>query len=99
MVATILNYPYNDGKVSPVEIAQIAQYSENIFFGKPCGLMDQMACSVGGFVRLILKTPQILSSSRLILSLLEHNHSLCIVDTRAGHAELTEEYASIREDG
>jgi galactokinase len=98
LVATILNYLYNDGKVSPVEIAQIAQYSENIFFGKPCGLMDQMACSVGGFVKIDFEDPANPIIEPIDFKLAEHNHSLCIVDTRAGHAELTEEYASIRED-
>jgi len=48
LLGTMLNYLYNDGKVSAVEIAQIAQFAENEYFGKPCGLMDQMACSVGG---------------------------------------------------
>ena len=50
LIGTILSYMYNDGKVDPIEIAKIGQYAENEYFGKPCGLMDQMACSVGSLV-------------------------------------------------
>ena len=57
LLGTMLNYLYNDGKVSAVEIAQIAQFAENEYFGKPCGLMDQMACSVGGFVEIDFNDP------------------------------------------
>lgn len=54
LIGTILSYMYNDGEVDPIEIAKIGQYAENVYFGKPCGLMDQMACSVGSLVILIL---------------------------------------------
>lgn len=57
LLGTILNYLFNDGKIDPVEIAQIAQYAENVYFGKPCGLLDQMASSVSGFVMIDFKDP------------------------------------------
>ena len=58
LIGTLINHLYNDGKVSPVEIAKIAQYAENVHFKKPCGLLDQMACSVGGFVTIDFADPQ-----------------------------------------
>lgn len=98
LVGTCLNYLYNDGKVSAVEIAQIAQYAENVFFDKPCGLMDQMACSVGGFVKI-----DFADTDKPVITPVEFDfsscgHNLCIVDTRANHADLTDEYAAIRQE-
>ena len=88
-----LNYLYNDGKVDNKEIAKLAQYSENVFFGKPCGLMDQMACAVGGFVFIDFrdnKNPEVIP---LDFSLSSHGYSLCIVNTGGNHADLNEDYA------
>lgn len=98
LVATCMNYLYNDGKVSAVEIAQIAQYAENVFFNKPCGLMDQMACSVGSFVKI-----DFADNAKPVITPVEFDfsscgHNLCIVDTRANHADLTDEYAAIRQE-
>ena len=98
LVGTILNYLYNDGKISPVEIAQIAQYAENVFFGKPCGLMDQMACSVGSFVEIDFADPEKPVITPVEFDFAACGHSLCIVDTRADHADLTDEYAAIRRE-
>lgn len=98
LVGTILNYLYNDGKISPVEIAQIAQYAENVFFGKPCGLMDQMACSVGSFVEIDFADPEMPVITPVEFDFASCGHSLCIVDTRADHADLTDEYAAIRRE-
>lgn len=98
LIGTILNYLYNDGKISPVEIAQIAQYAENEFFGKPCGLMDQMACSVGSFVKIDFADPAKPVIEPVAFDFSSCRHSLCIVDTRASHADLTDEYASIRQE-
>ena len=96
LVGTIMNYLYNDGKVSPVEIAQIAQYAENEFFGKPCGLMDQMACSVGGFVKIDFKDTEKPVITPVGFDFASCGHKLVITDTRADHADLTDEYAAIR---
>ncbi len=98
LVGTVMNYLYNDGKVSAVEIAQIAQYAENAYFGKPCGLMDQMACSVGGFVKIDFADNEHPVIEPIDFDFGACGHKLCIVDTRADHAELTDEYAAIRID-
>ena len=96
LIATIMNYLYNDGRVSAVEIAQIAQYAENEFFGKPCGLMDQMACSVGGFVKIDFKDTDKPVITPIGFDFASCSHKLVITDTRADHADLTDEYAAIR---
>lgn len=98
LIGTCLNYLYNDGKVSAVEIAQIAQFAENEFFGKPCGLMDQTACSVGGFVNIDFKDPANPVITPIDFDFASCGHSLCIVDTRASHADLTDEYGAIRSE-
>ena len=98
LVGTMLSYLYNDGKVSPVEIAKIAQYAENKFFGKPCGLMDQMACSVGSFVQIDFCDPEKPVITPVEFDFAACGHSLCIVDTRADHADLTDDYAAIRRE-
>ncbi|MBO5410616.1 MAG: galactokinase, partial [Clostridia bacterium] len=96
LVGTMLNHLYNDGKVSAVEIAQIAQYAENKFFGKPCGLMDQMACSVGGFVKIDFADPSKPVIEKVDFDFASCGHSLCIIDTGADHSDLTDEYAAVR---
>ncbi len=95
MIGNILNYLYCDGKVDNKEIAKLAQYSENVFFGKPCGLMDQMACAVGGFVYIDFldnKNPVV---EPIAFSLSDEGYSLCIVNTGGNHADLNEDYASV----
>ena len=96
LIGTILNYLYNDGKVSAVEIAQIAQFAENVYFGKPSGLMDQMASSVGGFVAIDFKDPSVPVINKVDFDFGSCNHALCIVDTGGNHADLTDEYAAVR---
>ena len=96
LVGTMLNYLYNDGRISPVEIAQIAQYAENIHFGKPCGLLDQMACSVGGFVQIDFKDPAAPVINKVDFDFAKFGYSLVIVDTKGSHSDLTDEYAAIR---
>lgn len=98
LIGTILNHLYNDGKVSAVEIAQIAQFAENEYFGKPCGLMDQMACSVGGFVRIDFNDPAAPVIEKLEFDFGACGHALCIVDTGGNHADLTDEYAAVRKE-
>ncbi len=98
LVGTIFNYLYNDGKISAVEIAQIAQYAENVFFGKPCGLMDQMACSVGGFVQIDFADTEKPVITPVTFDFTSCAHALVITDTRASHADLTDEYAAIRRE-
>lgn len=96
LIGTILNYLYNDGKISAVEIAQISQYAENVYFKKPCGLMDQTACSVGGFVKIDFADTSKPVIEKVDFDIAEHGYNLCIVDTGGNHADLTGDYAAIR---
>ena len=98
LVCTILNHLYNDGKISPVEIAKIAQYAENVHFGKPCGLLDQMACSVGGFVTIDFADPEKPIIKKVDFDLAQCGHSLVIVDTKGSHSDLTDDYAAVRNE-
>lgn len=95
LIGTILNSLYNDGKATAVEIAQIAQFAENEFFGKPSGLMDQMASSVGSFITIDFENPEKPIINKLDFDFKSSGHSLCIVDTKGNHADLTPEYAAI----
>jgi len=95
MVGNMLNYFYNDGKVNNVEIAKMAQFSENVFFGKPCGLMDQMACAVGGFVHIDFHNPKEPLIEKIDFNLSKAGYALCIVNTGGNHADLNEDYASV----
>lgn len=96
LVCTILNHLYNDGKISPVEIAKISQYAENVHFKKPCGLLDQTACAVGGFVTIDFADPANPVIEKVPLDFEKTDHSLCIVDTKGSHSDLTGEYAAVR---
>ncbi|MBQ3137549.1 MAG: galactokinase [Clostridia bacterium] len=96
LVCTMLNHLYNDGKIDPVEIAKISQYSENVYFGKPCGLLDQMACSVGGFVSIDFEDTDKPVINKIDFDFASSGHSLCIVDTKGSHSDLTDEYAAVR---
>lgn len=98
LVGTCLNYLYNDGRVDAVTIAQIAQYAENVHFGKPCGLMDQMASSVGGFITIDFADPESPVIEKVDFDFASCGHALCIVDTKGNHADLTDEYAAIRSE-
>ncbi len=95
MVGNILNYLYNDGKVSNVEIAKMAQYAENEYFGKPCGLMDQTACAVGGFITIDFADPKNPIIEKMDFDLGKAGYALCIVNTGGNHADLNEDYASV----
>ena len=95
MIGNIFNYLYNDGAVSNVEIAKLSQYSENVYFGKPCGLMDQMACAVGGFVYIDFEDPKNPIVDPIAFSLTDAGYSLCIVNTGGNHADLNDDYASV----
>lgn len=98
MIGTVLSGMYNDMKVDPVTIAKIGQYSENVYFGKPCGLMDQCACSVGSLIHIDFKDNENPIVEKINVDFPRFHHSLCIVDVHASHADLTEDYASIPEE-
>ena len=95
LIGTIINHLFFDGKVSQPEIAQIGQYAENVFFGKPCGLMDQTASAVGNLVTIDFfdKDHPVIQSVDFDFSTC--GHALCIIDSQASHADLTDEYAAI----
>ena len=95
MVGNILNHLYNGGKVSNVEIAKMAQYAENVYFGKPCGLMDQTACAVGGFITIDFGNPSAPIIEKLDFDMGKAGYALCIVNTGGNHADLNEDYASV----
>lgn len=95
LVGVILSHIYNGGRVSAVEIAQIAQYAENVYFGKPCGLMDQMASSVGNIITIDFADPSKPIIEKVDFDFSAAGHALCIVDVGGNHADLTHEYAAI----
>lgn len=95
LVGTILSHLYNGGQVNPVKIAQISQYAENVYFGKPSGLMDQMASSVGGFIAIDFKDTESPIIESVPADFEKFGHALCIVDAKGDHADLTDEYAAI----
>lgn len=95
IIGTILSGLYNDMTVDPVLIAQIGQYAENVYFGKPCGLMDQCASSVGSLINIDFKDIDKPVVRKVDVDFSKFEHSLCIVDTKGSHADLTDEYAAI----
>ncbi len=95
MIGNIFSDLYNDGKLDPVELAKIGQYAENVFFGKPCGLMDQSACSVGGLIHIDFADKENPVVERVDVDFSDFNTSLCITDVHASHADLTQDYADI----
>ena len=95
LFGTILNELFYDKRLSAVEIAQIGQYAENVYFGKPCGLMDQMASSVGGLVYIDFEDPAQPKIEKINFDLAKAGYALCIIDSGADHADLTDEYAAI----
>ena len=98
LVGTIFNDLYCDNKWTPVEIAQIGQYAENVYFGKPCGLMDQMASSVGGVVAIDFADTAEPKVEAIKFDLEAHGYALCILNSGADHADLTAEYAAITDE-
>lgn len=98
LLGTTVSYLFNDGKIDPVDIAKVAQYSENVFFGKPCGLLDQMASSVGTFVTIDFKSTENPVINKVAYDFSKSGHSLCIVDTGGNHSDLTEDYAAVRSE-
>lgn len=95
LIGNIFSGLYNASGLDAIEIAQIGQEAENLYFGKPCGLMDQMACSVGGMIYIDFEdrcTPLV---RKLNVDFNTFGHSLCIVDTKGSHADLTEDYGAI----
>lgn len=95
VIGTIVSWLYNDGKIDSITNAIIGQYAENVYFGKPCGLMDQMACSVGNLVHVDFADPKNPVVEKVDFDMNKHGYSLCITDTKGSHADLTSEYAAV----
>ncbi len=95
LMGTIINHLFFDAKASQPEVAQIGQYAENVFFGKPCGLMDQTASAVGNLVTIDFYNKEKPVITPVNFDFGACGHALCIIDTRASHAELTDEYSAI----
>ena len=95
LMGPIINHLFFAGKVSQAEVAQIGQYAENVFFGKPCGLMDQTASAVGNLVTIDFYDKENPVIRKVDFDFSACGHALCIIDTRASHADLTDEYAAI----
>ena len=95
MIGNILNHLYNNGEISAVNLAKIARFAECEYFGKPCGLMDQTACAVGGFVYMDFENPEEPIVEPIEFNLSEYGYELCIINTGGSHANLNEDYASV----
>lgn len=95
LVGNIINQFSCEGKLDPIEIAKIGQYAENVYFGKPCGLMDQMGASVGGCVAIDFQDPSAPIVRKVHYDFAASGHVLCIVDTASSHDDLTADYADI----
>lgn len=95
LIGTILSGLYHDMRIDPITIARIAQYAENNYFGKPCGLMDQISCAYGNLVHVSFRDPSHPTVEELNLQMEAHGYALCITDTHGSHADLTAEYAAI----
>lgn len=98
LIGSILSGLYNEMSISSTDIAIIGQYAENVYFGKPCGLMDQMACSTGSLVYIDFKDPKAPVVERIPFDMESYGYSLCITDTKGSHADLTDEYAAVPEE-
>ena len=95
LIGTMLNELFWEGHCTAVELAQIGQYAENVFFGKPCGLMDQMASSVGNIITIDFASPAKPVVEPVAVDFSKAGLALCILDSGADHADLTDEYAAI----
>ncbi|MDD6564439.1 MAG: galactokinase family protein [Clostridiales bacterium] len=98
LVGTIINHLFANAEISPVEIAKIGQFAENVYYNKPSGLLDQMASSVGAVVAVDFKDNDAPVVKKVDFDLSSFNHSLCIIDSGADHADLTNEYAAVTEE-
>ena len=95
LLGSIINHLYNDGKIDEILLAKIGQYAENVYFNKPCGLMDQIACAVGGFVTIDFKDFDNPVVRKIDFDFAAQNYSLLVINTGGSHADLTDDYASV----
>lgn len=98
LVGTIFNHLYNNGGVSAETLAITGQYAENVYFGKPCGLMDQMACAVGGIVAIDFREPENPVVEKLPVDFGAWRYRVLVADTGGSHSDLTDDYASVPQE-
>ena len=98
LIGVIFNHFYCGGKLDAITLAKVGQYAENVYFGKPCGLMDQMGSSVGGAVAIDFNDPADPVVERVKYDFGKSGHDLCIVDTGSSHGDLTDDYAAITQE-
>lgn len=98
LIGNVLNHLSCNDELSPAEIAKIGQYAENVYFGKPSGLMDQMACSIGGIIGIDFGDPKEPVVTEVDFALASRDYNLCIIDSGADHADLTDDYSAITEE-
>lgn len=98
LVGTVINGLFANSEVNPIEIAKFGQFAENVYYNKPSGLMDQMASSVGSVVAIDFSSTETPVVEKVDFDLQKHGHALCIIDSGADHADLTDEYATIPAD-
>lgn len=98
LIGTIIDLHYNDGKAGAVEIAKIGQYAENVYFGKKCGLMDQMASSVGGLVFIDFEDTEVPVIEPFAFDFEEAGYCICVTDTGGNHVNLTPDYVAVRSE-
>lgn len=97
-ITTILNHLFNQGRIDDVTNARISQYAENEYFGKPCGLMDQTTCAVGGFVEIDFLDFANPGISRVDYDFSRSGYTLCVIDTGGNHADLNDDYAALENE-
>ncbi|MEJ2545430.1 MAG: galactokinase family protein [Calditrichaceae bacterium] len=98
LLGCIYNALHNGGARALEMLAQIGQFAENVYFGKPCGLMDQTACAVGGIISIDFENPAIPIIKKIDSSFSQYNYSLLLVNTGDSHADLTSDYAAIPDE-
>jgi galactokinase len=98
LIGTIFNSLFNQNKIPPLEIAMIGQYAENNYFNKPCGLMDQVTCSVGGIITIDFKNPQKPKVKKIDYNFNSCGYSVLIINTGGSHANLTDDYAAVQSE-
>ena len=98
LIGAIVSELFNNGRLDPIQNAIIGQYSENNYFGKPCGLMDQTACAMGGLITIDFKDPSKPVVKKVNFDFVATGFSLVITDTGGNHADLNDEYASLPTD-
>lgn len=98
LLGTVCNALFFENRLSAPEIAKIGQYAENVYFGKPCGLMDQMASAVGNLVSIDFADPEAPVVTPVDFDFAACGYALCIIDSKASHADLTDEYAAIPQE-